>query len=106
MMTDAIGWFAAAVLLMTIGRQVYTQWRDEAWHGISHWLFIGQIVASVSFVVYSWLLRNWVFVVTNGAMLVVAVAGQVLYLKNKSIADKAARLKGSRLLGTSSVPRS
>jgi hypothetical protein len=27
--------------------------------------FTGQITASIGFVVYSWLLRNWVFVVTN-----------------------------------------
>ena len=27
-MTELIGWSAATVLLTTIGRQVYTQWRD------------------------------------------------------------------------------
>ena len=90
-MTDALGWFAATILLLTIGRQVYTQWRDKTCGGVSHWLFIGQIAASTSFVVYSWLLANWVFVVTNGAMLLVAVLGQVIYLKNKGLEDAPPR---------------
>ncbi|MDB5359554.1 MAG: small rane protein [Rhodospirillales bacterium] len=87
MMTEAIGWFAAIALLITVGRQVYTQWRDKTCAGVSSWLFVGQITASVGFVVYSWLLGNWVFVVTNGAMLVVAVLGQVIYLNNKGPDD-------------------
>lgn len=82
-MTDAIGWFAAAVLLLTIGRQVFTQWRDKTCVGVSKWLFTGQIVASVSFILYSWLLRNWVFVVTNSAMLAIAIFGQILYFRTK-----------------------
>jgi MtN3 and saliva related transmembrane protein len=83
-MPDAIGWFAAAILLLTIGRQVFTQWRDRSSVGVSKWLFAGQMLSSVSFVVYSWLLRDWVFVVTNAAMLGVAILGQVIYLRNKS----------------------
>ena len=83
-MTDAIGWFAAVILMLTIGRQVYTQGRDKTCVGVSKWLFIGQIVASVSFVIYSWLLQNWVFVVTNAGMLAIGITGQVLYLRNKA----------------------
>jgi uncharacterized protein with PQ loop repeat len=85
-MTDIIGWFAATILMLTIGRQVYTQWRDKTSVGVSKWLFIGQIVASVSFVVYSWLLQNWVFVVTNGGMLAIGITGQILYLRSKNSA--------------------
>ncbi len=83
-MTEAIGWFAAAVLLATIGRQVYTQWREGSARGLSRWLFVGQITASIAFVVYSWLLANWVFVVTNLLMLVTAALGQWVYLRNKN----------------------
>ena len=61
-MTELIGWFAAIVLLSTIGRQVYTQWRDGISKGLSRWLFIGQMTASIAFIIYSWLLGNWVFV--------------------------------------------
>ncbi len=82
-MPDAVGWFATAVLIATIGRQVYTQWRDGSCVGVSKWLFAGQTVASVGFVIYSWLLRDWVFVVANMAMLLIAVCGQIIYLRNK-----------------------
>ena len=84
MMTEAIGWFAAVVLLSTIGRQVYTQWRDGSSKGLSRWLFIGQITASIAFIVYSWLLANWVFVVTNALMLVTAALGQWIYLSTRT----------------------
>lgn len=82
-MTELIGWGAATVLLATMGRQVYTQWRDGISQGVSKWLFIGQLVASSGFVMYSWLLGNWVFVVTNVLMLLTAGLGQWIYLGNK-----------------------
>jgi MtN3 and saliva related transmembrane protein len=82
-MVDLIGWFAAAVLLATIGRQVFTQWRDGSTKGLSRWLFIGQLTASIAFVIYSWMLGNWVFVVTNILMLVTAALGQWVYLANR-----------------------
>jgi MtN3 and saliva related transmembrane protein len=83
MFTELIGWSAAAILLLTIGRQVFTQWRDRTTAGLSKWLFVGQLAASTGFVVYSWLLGNWVFVVTNVLMLATAAIGQWLYLHNK-----------------------
>ena len=82
MTTELIGWVSATVLLVTIGRQVYSQWRDRSSQGLSRWLFIGQIMASVGFVIYSWLLRNWVFVATNVLMLGTAILGQWIYLHN------------------------
>jgi MtN3 and saliva related transmembrane protein len=83
-MTELIDWFAATVLLATIGRQVYTQWRDGSSKGLSRWLFVGQITASIAFIVYSWLLGNWVFVVTNVLMLITAILGQRVYLTNRA----------------------
>ena len=83
MATQLIGWAAAAVLLATIGRQVYSQWRAGTSQGVSKWLFIGQITASIGLVIYSWLLRNWVFVVTNVLLLGTALLGQCIYLHNK-----------------------
>jgi len=47
-------------------------------------VFVGQIMASVGFVIYSWMLRNWVFVVTNVLMLATALLGQWSYLRNKT----------------------
>jgi MtN3 and saliva related transmembrane protein len=81
--TELIGWLAATILLATLGRQVYSQWRNGTSQGISKWLFTGQVSASTGFIVYSWLLANWVFVVTNGLILVTALLGQWVYLRNK-----------------------
>lgn len=83
MWTEAIGWGAAAILLLTISRQVATQWRARSTQGLSKWLFTGQLAASTGFVVYSWLLGNWVFVVTNVPILATAGTGQWIYLRNK-----------------------
>lgn len=81
--TDLIGWTSSAILLATLARQVFTQWRERSTAGVSHWLFIGQLAASTGFLVYSWLLNNWVFVVTNAALLVTALVGQVIYRRNE-----------------------
>jgi MtN3 and saliva related transmembrane protein len=83
MATELIGWSAAIILLVTTARQTYSQWRDRSSQGISKWLFVGQVMASVGFVIYSWLLRNWVFLVTNVLMLDTALLGQCIYLHNK-----------------------
>ena len=83
MLADSIGWLSSLVLLLTIGRQVYTQWRTRSTSGLSRWLFVGQVTASLGFTVYSVLLRNWVFVFTNAMLLVTAVIGQCIYLRNQ-----------------------
>ena len=80
---DLIGWLSSAVLLATIGRQVFTQWRTRCAAGVSRWLFIGQLAASSGFTLYSYLLHNWVFLVSNLALLLTAVGGEIIYLKNK-----------------------
>ena len=100
MLTEVIGWCSAAVLLITIGRQVYTQWRARSTQGLSRWLFVGQLAASSGFVVYSWLVENWVFVATNILMLATAALGQWIYLRNaqRESAVKATRATQSKTL--------
>lgn len=82
MYVELIGWLSSAVLLATLTRQVYRQWRERSTQGVSSWLFIGQLTASVGFLTYSALLKNWVFVVTNAALLVTAIVGQMIYQRN------------------------
>jgi uncharacterized protein with PQ loop repeat len=77
-----IGWASSGILLATLIRQVYKQWREHSTQGVSHWLFIGQLAASTGFLVYSYLLDNWVFVFTNAALLLTAVLGQLIYRRN------------------------
>ena len=87
MLTELIGWISSIVLLMTFIRQVYTQWRTRSTAGVSRWLFIGQLSASTGFAAYSILLHNWVFTVTNIALLVTAICGQLIYARNRREQD-------------------
>lgn len=80
MMTDALGWVSSLILLLTIGRQVWKQWRTGLGEGVSIWLYIGQITASAGFTLYSALVGNWVFIVTNTLMLLSALAGLYILL--------------------------
>ena len=82
---DLIGWTSSLVLLVTLGRQVYTQWRTRSTQGVSRWLFIGQLTASCGYTLYSVLLHNWVFTASNIALLVTALIGQGLLLRNRRL---------------------
>ncbi len=64
-MTEIIGWVSSLILLATLIKQVYKQWSDGTSEGISKWLFVGQLAASVGFTIYSYLVGSWVFMVTN-----------------------------------------
>lgn len=74
-MAEVIGWGSSLILLLTIARQIHKQWRDKTSAGVSVWLFVGQLVASSGFVVYSILVGNKVFIVTNTLMAASAIAG-------------------------------
>lgn len=82
-MTELIGWMSTLILCATISRQVYAQWRTKSTAGVSHWLFVGQLAASIGFVIYSFLVENWVFMFSNVFLMFTALLGQVLYLKNR-----------------------
>ena len=81
LMPDLLGWGASAILVATLARQTWRQWRHPDPRGVSHWLFIGQIAASAGFVAYSWLVGNWVFIVTNAVILATAIVGQCVDLR-------------------------
>jgi uncharacterized protein with PQ loop repeat len=81
--SEAIGWFSSFVLVLTIGNQVYKQWKTGTSKGVSKWLFVGQITASTGFTIYSILVDNVVFVVTNSLMLVSALVGIVIVMKHR-----------------------
>ena len=82
-MTEAVGWVSSLILVLTIAKQVYKQWREGSSEGVSKWLFVGQISASLGFTVYSWLVSNWVFVVTNAVMLVNGLLGLLIVLHHR-----------------------
>lgn len=78
MNADLVGWAASAILLATLVRQIIKQAREDDAAGVSHWLFLGQSAASVGFIVYSVMLDNRVFIVTNACILLTAIVGQVI----------------------------
>jgi MtN3 and saliva related transmembrane protein len=83
-MVEPIGWLSSVILVTTIAVQIVKQWRERSARGVSRWLFVGQAAASLGFLIYSVLLRNWVFTLTNGMMLLSALigAGMTWYFKH------------------------
>jgi uncharacterized protein with PQ loop repeat len=81
--TELIGWCSSFILVLTIGKQVHKQWQEGTSEGVSKWLFIGQMSASLGFTIYSWLVNNWVFVVTNSVMLLSGLVGLGIVLHHR-----------------------
>jgi len=81
--TELVGWVSSFILVLTIGKQIYKQWQEGSSENVSKWLFIGQMAASLGFLVYSWLVSNWVFVVTNAVMLVNGLLGLLIVLHHR-----------------------
>ena len=86
--TEAIGWASSVLLLLTITRQIVKQWQEGSSEGVSKWLFIGQMSASLGFTVYSALIRNWVFVVTNALMLMGGLVGLLITLRHRRLEER------------------
>ena len=70
-----LGWVSSFILLLTVGKQVYKQWQAGTSEGVSKWLFLGQITASIGFLIYSIYIWNPVFVVTNVLMVLNSLVG-------------------------------
>jgi uncharacterized protein with PQ loop repeat len=81
--SEVVGWVSSGILVLTIAKQVYKQWQEGSSEGVSKWLFVGQIAASLGFTVYSWLVSNWVFVVTNALMLCNGLLGLLIVLHHR-----------------------
>ena len=67
---EIIGWASSIILLATLIKQVYKQWKEGTGEGVSKWLFVGQVFASIGFTIYSYMVGNWVFTITNAILTV------------------------------------
>lgn len=82
-MIEIIGWASSLLLLTTIVVQVRKQWLTMSNEGVSKWLFIGQLGASLGFLVYSILSGSIVFAVTNAMLSIGNLLGIFIYFKNR-----------------------
>lgn len=82
-MVEAVGWASSIILVLTIAKQIHKQWQAGTSEGVSTWLFIGQLAASAGFTIYSLLIHSWVFVVTNGIMLLSGLVGYGITVRQK-----------------------
>ncbi len=78
-MIEIIGWASSGILLLTLITQIHKQWKLGTHKGVSKWLFIGQLAASIGFTAYSIGTGNVVFIVTNSLLLISAVFGIYIY---------------------------
>jgi MtN3 and saliva related transmembrane protein len=95
-MIEVIGWISSVILILTIAKQVHKQWHDHTSAGVSTWLFVGQLAASVGFTIYSLLVRNWVFAVTNGIMVVNGLLGYAITVRHKRRTSRSQKAEGGR----------
>ena len=79
MTTHLFGYAASAILLVTLAVQIHKQWERGSTKGVSRWLFIGQLLASVGFTIHSAVIGSTLFVVVNALLAVSAVIGMVLW---------------------------
>jgi MtN3 and saliva related transmembrane protein len=82
-MVEAVGWASSAILVLTIGQQVYKQWHEGTSKGVSTWLFVGQLAASTGFTIYSLLIHSWVFAITNGIMVLNGLLGYAITVRHR-----------------------
>lgn len=74
-MSEILGWISSSILVVTLFVQVRKQWHDDTSKGVSAWLFVGQLAASSGFLIYSVMIENWVFTVTNALTSIAAILG-------------------------------
>ncbi len=87
---EVIGWASSFILVLTLARQVWTQWKADSVEGVSKWLFVGQIAASLGFIVYSALLKNYVFLGTNVLLIVNSFVGLFVVRHHRRRSARAA----------------
>ena len=81
--SEWVGWAAVGVLFCTLVGQAWKEWRDRVKHGISKWFFVGQVSATLLFIVYSAMVGNRVFIVGNVLVLLAALAGGAILAWNR-----------------------
>ena len=82
-MTDLIGWASSLILFVTVVVQICKQWSTHSNKGVSKWLFIGQLAASIGFLIFSVLTGSVVFAITNAVLTLGNFGGIFIYFVNR-----------------------
>jgi uncharacterized protein with PQ loop repeat len=98
------GLLATAILVVTLCAQTIKQWRERATRGVARWFFLGQVSASVFFIIYSLLIHSTLFAITNGLILLSALAGYVVLRLNRRRACTATGQSGSSRAASGMTP--
>lgn len=80
---EAVGWASSALLFVTIVWQIRKQVREGTSQGVSIWLFVGNLAASIGFVMYSVAIENWVFAATNSLMAAGNIVGMGVVIRQR-----------------------
>jgi MtN3 and saliva related transmembrane protein len=78
-----LGYASSLILLVTLAGQIHKQWKRGSSRGVSPWLFVGQLVASAGFTVYSALIDSRVFVITNACLAAAASIGLAIVIYHR-----------------------
>lgn len=88
---QAIGWISTLTLVPSLGHQTWKQWKERTAKGVSLSLYLGSLISSIGFTVYSWLVDNPVFVFANGLLIVNNVFGLYVQLRFRKKDERAER---------------
>ena len=82
---DAVGWSASIVVVMTTIGQITKQWKAHSSKGVSPLLFVGNVIASLLFLNYAFMIKNVVYEVTNAIMVLTSLFGLGLLIHQRRV---------------------
>lgn len=90
-MKHVVGWISSLLLLVTFGSQTYREWKGEKDKSEKYTLvfFIAAIAGTAGNLIYSLLVKNWVFTALNAALVVNNAAGLWIALRHRKQAQQA-----------------
>jgi MtN3 and saliva related transmembrane protein len=77
--TDILGYTAGAVTTFTFLPQVIKTWKEKSAKNISLLMFVIAVTNEIMWIVYGVLLNNWVIILTNSVLMVMALT--MIYFK-------------------------
>jgi MtN3 and saliva related transmembrane protein len=78
-----VGLASSVLLFATLSGQVFRQYRDVCVKGVPRIFFLGQVLSSAGFIVYSAAIDSTLFVAANVFILASGVAGYAVTLHNR-----------------------